>query len=111
MDRTWTRTPPRGCVRPSVCLPPMIPGRRGHLVQWDARNVSAPVPPPLRLLASRRGGGGGPTSTQPLAKTSHPEMTRSLYSPAAGIWDRSSRDQTTDHLFPVQPPKSGDSPS
>jgi len=56
MDRTWTRTPPRGCVRPSFCPLPTIPGRVDILSIWAARNVPRPVPPPRRLAKSRSGG-------------------------------------------------------
>ena len=44
MDTTWTRTPPRGCVRPSVCPPPMIPGRLDILSIWAAIKCSASCP-------------------------------------------------------------------
>jgi hypothetical protein len=49
MDRTWTRTPPRGCVRPSVCPPPKIPEGVDILSIWAAKNVPRPVPSPRRL--------------------------------------------------------------
>jgi hypothetical protein len=56
MDKTWTRTPPRGCVRPSFCPLPTIPGRFDILSTWAAINVPRPVHPPRRLAKSRSGG-------------------------------------------------------
>jgi hypothetical protein len=57
MDRTWTRTPPRGCVRPSL-LSASDDSRKAwtSMSTWAARNVPRPVPPPRRLVKSRSGG-------------------------------------------------------
>jgi hypothetical protein len=86
MDRTWTRTPPRGCVRPSVCPPSDFTERL---------DITSNGPPKMfRALSIHRDGSprAGAVGVElrrlnPLAKTNHPEMTRSLQPPPAGIRD------------------------